>query len=287
MAGALDRVRAECPEQPREPCGHRLWRPGGSNCQHRFLPLADVRLVAAADCRKSRREGFARMVNERYKGRCATVSRLPRGAGAQGRRRRGHQHPGPLARSDGVYAARAKKDMYVEKPLGVAMAWAWKLREEVAANKVVFQYGTQQRVISGNSAARCELVRNGYIGEYRARRRLVPATCRRSSARRRRLWLERPTPVPADLDYEMWIGPAPMKPYTADRCTNSAPTTSTTTPWGSSPAGAPIRSTSRSGAWSTTQPARFVRGDRRDPAARRPVGHCRVVGRPVPSMPTA
>ena len=25
--------------------------------------------------------------------------------------------------------------------------------------------------------------------------------------------------VPADLDYEMWIGPAPMKPYTADRAT--------------------------------------------------------------------
>jgi predicted dehydrogenase len=29
-----------------------------------------------------------------------------------------------------------------------------------------------------------------------------------------------PIAVPADLDYEMWLGPAPMKPYTADRCTN-------------------------------------------------------------------
>ena len=28
-----------------------------------------------------------------------------------------------------------------------------------------------------------------------------------------------PAPVPADLDYETWIGPAPMKPYTKSRCT--------------------------------------------------------------------
>ena len=30
----------------------------------------------------------------------------------------------------------------------------------------------------------------------------------------------KPVEVPADLDYEMWIGPAPMKPYTADRATS-------------------------------------------------------------------
>ena len=28
-----------------------------------------------------------------------------------------------------------------------------------------------------------------------------------------------PSDVPDDLDYERWIGPATMKPYTADRCT--------------------------------------------------------------------
>jgi hypothetical protein len=28
-----------------------------------------------------------------------------------------------------------------------------------------------------------------------------------------------PAPVPAGLDYDMWIGPAPMKPYTKSRCT--------------------------------------------------------------------
>jgi hypothetical protein len=28
-----------------------------------------------------------------------------------------------------------------------------------------------------------------------------------------------PAPVPAGFDYEMWIGPAPMKPYTKSRCT--------------------------------------------------------------------
>ncbi|MCK7527826.1 MAG: hypothetical protein MZV64_64555 [Ignavibacteriales bacterium] len=50
-------------------------------------------------------------------------------------------------------AAMAGKDMYVEKPLGVAMAWAWKLRAAAARKKVVFQYGTQQRS-SGSSPGR-------------------------------------------------------------------------------------------------------------------------------------
>jgi predicted dehydrogenase len=54
--------------------------------------------------------------------------------------------------------------MYVEKPLGVSMAWAWELRKAVARNGVVFQYGTQQRSSSEFTRA-VELVRNGYIGK--------------------------------------------------------------------------------------------------------------------------
>jgi hypothetical protein len=29
----------------------------------------------------------------------------------------------------------------------------------------------------------------------------------------------RPIPVPPDLDYDLWCGPSPVRPYTADRCT--------------------------------------------------------------------
>ena len=119
-----------------------------------------------------------------------------------------------------LYAARAGKDMYVEKPLGVAMAWAWKLRDAVAKHKVVFQYGTQQRGDQRQFRRACELVRNGYLGEIQR----VDAWCPDMSSQFGNATVPpygstKPVDVPADLDYEMWIGPAPMKPYTADRTT--------------------------------------------------------------------
>jgi predicted dehydrogenase len=115
----------------------------------------------------------------------------------------------------------AGKDMYVEKPLGVALAWAWKLRAAVAARKVVFQYGTQQRGDQRQFRRACELVRNGYIGAVQR----VDAWCDDMSAQfgaasRPPYGSTTPVAVPKDLDYELWLGPAPRKPYTADRCTN-------------------------------------------------------------------
>jgi len=47
----------------------------------------------------------------------------------------------PLA----IYAVEAGKDVYVEKPLGVSLDYAFKLRKLVRDKKAIFQYGTQQR----------------------------------------------------------------------------------------------------------------------------------------------
>jgi predicted dehydrogenase len=184
--------------------------------------LDDVRFVAAVDCRKSRRDGFAQMVNNRYQ---ASICK-PYGDFRDVLIRKDvdgvvvstpdHWHV-PLA----VYAARAGKDMYVEKPLGVALAWEWKLREEVARNKVVFQYGTQQRGDQRQFRRACELVRNGYVGEIRRIDVWCPdMSSQFSSASVPPYGSTTRIDVPTDLDYEMWIGPAPMKPYTADRATN-------------------------------------------------------------------
>jgi hypothetical protein len=182
----------------------------------------DVRLVAACDCFAGRRTDFAAKVNAFYGAKVCE----PMADWREVLARKDvdgviistpdHWHV-PIA----CHAARAKKDMYVEKPLGVAMAWAWKLRREAAANGIVFQYGTQQRS-SGEFTRAVELVRNGYIGKIGH----VDAWCSdmRSPGWYAEVFSERfkdiePAPVPADLDYDMWIGPAPMKPYTKTRCT--------------------------------------------------------------------
>jgi hypothetical protein len=196
---------------------------GSSNVWQDFVTTQeDVRLVAACDCFASRRDDFAAKVNDYYGGKICTPMADWRKVLARKDvdgviiSTPDHWHV-PLA----YHAAKAKKDMYVEKPLGVAMTWAWKLRKAVAANGVVFQYGTQQRS-SGEFTRAVELVRNGYIGKVRH----IDAWC---SGMRSPDWYSEvfkehfgdiePAPVPAGLDYDMWIGPAPMKPYTKSRCT--------------------------------------------------------------------
>ena len=187
-----------------------------------FLALDDVRFVAVADCRKSRREAFAQMANGHYQDRVCTPYRDFREVLARKDvdglviSTPDHWHV-PVA----VYGARAGKDLYVEKPLGVALAWAWKLREEAARHKIVFQYGTQQRSDQRQFRRACELVRNGYIGEIQRVDVWAPdMSTQFKQASVPPYGSTRPAAVPDDLDYETWIGPAPLKPYTADRCTN-------------------------------------------------------------------
>jgi predicted dehydrogenase len=74
----------------------------------------------------------------------------------------------------------------------------------------VFQFGTQQRS-SGKFRSACELVRNGKLGELKTILVGVPGSV--SSCPRQ------PTePVPRELDYDLWLGPAPLAAYCYQRC---------------------------------------------------------------------
>ena len=117
-------------------------------------------------------------------------------------------------------AVRVGKHVYVEKPLGVAVAWNQALRALIDRYGVIFQYGTQQRS-SRNFRFACELTRNEKIGKLER----IEAWCPGMAAPG---WYEQtssgwgstePIPVPDDLDYDMWLGPAPKSAYTKDRCT--------------------------------------------------------------------
>jgi len=84
------------------------------------------------------------------------------------------------------------------------------MRRAVKANKVVFQFGTQQRSDREFRHA-IELVRNGYIGDLE--------TVMIGSAGYEQIPRQPEQPVPAGFDYDFWLGPAPWSPYTFERCT--------------------------------------------------------------------
>ncbi|MDP6633297.1 MAG: Gfo/Idh/MocA family oxidoreductase [Phycisphaerae bacterium] len=108
-----------------------------------------------------------------------------------------------------IAAAKAGKDVYCEKPLGISVAHNKAARAAIHRYNIIFQYGTQQRSNNTHCARACELVRAGYIGELKSIDVVAPNGRTGGNPA--------PQPVPADLDYEMWLGPAPKAPYTKDR----------------------------------------------------------------------
>ena len=111
-----------------------------------------------------------------------------------------------------VAAAQAGKDMYCEKPTGVAVAEGKAMRNAIRRYGRIFQTGTQQRSDRKFRLA-CELARNGYLGKIRTVKVAAPGP------RYKRTYSKAPTeePVPAGFDYDMYVGPAPMKPYNGGR----------------------------------------------------------------------
>jgi len=103
-----------------------------------------------------------------------------------------------------VAAAKAGKDVYCEKPLSVCINDNLACRRVVRRYDRMFQYGTQQRS-SAHCRFGCELVRSGKIGEVKEILVIAPDSAPGGSTK--------PLPVPEGLDYDMWLGPAPWRPY--------------------------------------------------------------------------
>jgi hypothetical protein len=107
-------------------------------------------------------------------------------------------------------AVEAGKDVCCEKPITRTIAEGRRLADAVARHQRVFRVDSEFRSIEVFHRA-CELVRNGRIGPVHTIRVGVPAgdnvDCPPSPK----------MPVPEELDYENWQGPAPRAPYTENR----------------------------------------------------------------------
>ncbi|HLI47136.1 MAG TPA: Gfo/Idh/MocA family oxidoreductase [Chthonomonas sp.] len=102
-----------------------------------------------------------------------------------------------------IAALRAGKDVYCEKPLTLTIDEGKKLVRVAQETGRVFQVGSQQRSDPRFRLA-CEIARNGLIGKIKTVTAHLPTGPTGGPFQ--------PQPVPDDLDFDFWLGPAPSDP---------------------------------------------------------------------------
>ncbi|MFN7997223.1 MAG: Gfo/Idh/MocA family oxidoreductase [Bryobacteraceae bacterium] len=109
-----------------------------------------------------------------------------------------------------MMACAAGKDVYVEKPMTLFIQEGRWMVNVARRYKRIVQVGTQQRSGPHYQKAR-ELARSGYFGKI--------MSARMGSFRNVMPGFGNPpdAPSPRDLDYDMWLGPAPLRPYNPHR----------------------------------------------------------------------
>lgn len=107
-----------------------------------------------------------------------------------------------------IYACRAGKDVYVEKPVCTTIEEGRAMVETARRYGRVVQVGTQQRSMPVFQEA-MELIHGGYIGKVTTATAWVGTNGTAPG--------ETPENPPEGLDWDMWLGPAPWMPYSPQR----------------------------------------------------------------------
>ena len=111
-----------------------------------------------------------------------------------------------------IHACQAGKDVYVEKPMTLTIIEALAMEKAARHYNRIVQTGSQQRSWPDQKFRRaCEYVRSGRIGDVKMVRVGLPGVN----------WTKDPavpdSAPPPELDYDLWLGPAPQRPYNKHR----------------------------------------------------------------------
>jgi len=108
-----------------------------------------------------------------------------------------------------ILACEAQKHVYVEKPCSHNIREGRLMIEAARGHKRVMQVGTQNRSNEGVREA-VQMLHEGVIGDVLAVKVI-------NSQRRANIGHKEPSDPPEHLDYDQWVGPAPMVPYQSNR----------------------------------------------------------------------
>lgn len=183
----------------------------GPRCTYDLTAMmghADVQCVAIADVQRVRREAGKKLVDARYGNRDCQLYRdfrelLDRkdiDAVIVATGDRWHA-------SASILAAEAGKDVYSEKPCGITIAKCQQLAEVMHRTNRVFQAGTQRRSVPNFQQA-VDLAHTGRLGKLKTLYASVYEPAIETQ------WLPgEPTPGQQECDWNLWLGPAPWRPY--------------------------------------------------------------------------
>lgn len=180
----------------------------GKSALFRLLQVAPVEVVALCDVDSQMLAEAAEMVAQRQasKRRPATYGDFRKMLAAEKPEMvhvatPDHWHPLCM-----IAAVQSGADVYVEKPISVDVVEGQAMLAAARKYKRVVQVGTQRRSTPHIIEARDRFIREGKLGKIA----LVETYCYYHMRARGNPPDKEP---PAHLDYEMWTGPAPMRPY--------------------------------------------------------------------------
>jgi len=172
-----------------------------------FMDQPAIQFVAVADVRKDSRETVKARTELKYGPGVATYrdfrEMLPRQDIDAVLIATGDRWHTPAS----IQAARAGKDIYCEKPCSMSIAESQALADEIGRYGIIYQAGTQRRSVA-NFIFAADLCHSGKLGKLTAvhAHTLHPGT--------HHDWLPaQPEPDRDEVDWDLWLGPAPWRPY--------------------------------------------------------------------------